>query len=487
MSGPEGRALEWSLGLRNRASGKYLTQETFGFALNCNGGSLKKKQTLYLEPTADGRVNIRTHLNRYFVGLADGTFKADAESVGPDTAWTIEAQVDGTWALKSAHGYYAHGSGDKLSAFTKDLPADGKWVVHLAMHPQINLLNIMRKRFAHLEGGELHCNEDIPWGEDALINFIFFDEHPDGRYGIMASNGQYLSASGRLVDQPNADCQFLLGFHDNCISLRDSTGSYMSCVGSTATMKANKDKVTKDELFRLQDSEPQFTMQDSRSRYVSIRSSTEVKADQTTVEDTERFQFEIDADGKGSFKTSKSKYWTIGDGAVIAGVAESKGANEKFVLEYHQNRLKIKGANGKYLTVMSNGKIQATGDGSEETSLFCFTLINRPRLLLRGQYGFVGAKGASGRLEVTRARGDIFEVVASNGAYHLRASNGKFWGVDADGVHANSGSPVNFYFEFVRYSKFLIRTEEGHYLEGEQNGGFRATGANATENTLWEY
>jgi hypothetical protein len=35
----EGKALEWALGLRNAVSGKYLTQETFGFAMNVNGES----------------------------------------------------------------------------------------------------------------------------------------------------------------------------------------------------------------------------------------------------------------------------------------------------------------------------------------------------------------------------------------------------------------------------------------------------------------
>lgn len=47
-------ALSWSLGLRSAASGKYLTQESFGFAVNANGKTLKKKQTFYLEVGADG-------------------------------------------------------------------------------------------------------------------------------------------------------------------------------------------------------------------------------------------------------------------------------------------------------------------------------------------------------------------------------------------------------------------------------------------------
>lgn len=465
-----------------------MTQETFGFALNCNGPSLKKKQIFYLEPTADGTVNIRTHLKRYLVGLADGTFKADAESVGPNTAFSIEPQADGTWALKSAHGFYAHGSGEKLSAFTKDLPADGHWVVHLAMHPQINLQNVMRKRFVHLEENELHCNEDVPWGEDALINFVFFEEHPHGRYGLLASNGQYLSASGRLVKDPTPDTQFLLGFHDNAVSLRDNSGAYISCIGAKAVLKANKDKVTKDELFVLQDSQPQFTIQDNRNRYFSNRSSTEVKADQTTVQDLELFQLELDAEGKGSFKNSKSKYWSIGDGGVVNATADTKGPNEKFTLQYVGNKIKIVASNGKNLDVLSAGKVQATGSGAEETALFTFTLINRPRLLLRGPFGFVGIKGGSGRLEVCKSRGDVFTVTSSAGAYQIRSANtGNYWGIDQDGVHCNASSPANFFFEFISYSKFLIRTEDGKYLEGEQSGLFKATGSGANENTLWEY
>ena len=65
----------------------------------------------------------------------------------------------------------------------------------------------------------------MPWGADALLTFVFFDEHPSGRYGLMAFNGEYLTASGKLAPQPVREAQFLLGFHDDCISLRDEAGS----------------------------------------------------------------------------------------------------------------------------------------------------------------------------------------------------------------------------------------------------------------------
>jgi fascin 1 len=67
------------------------------------------------------------------------------------------------------------------------------------------------------------------------------------------------------------------------------------------------------------------------------------------------------------------------------------------------NRVKFIGANGKHVTVRSNGGLVANGNGSDPTSLFTLTIINRPEIVLRGQFGFVGVKGASGRVEVNRS------------------------------------------------------------------------------------
>jgi len=282
---------------------------------------------------------------------------------------------------------------------------------------------------------------------------------------------------------------FLLGFHDNAISLRDEQGNYLTCIVANGVLKTSKNKITKDELFQLSDSEPQFVITDSRGKQVSIRSSVEVKADQPDVTDQERFQLEIDPSGSGkvAFKCNNTSYWTAGADGTINATAKGKGPSEYLTVEYHGTRVKFIAATGKYITVRSNGGLVANGNGSDPTSLFTLTLINRPEIVLRGQFGFVGLKGASGRVEVNRSHPDTFNLRCVDGAYHLIAG-GKYWTVDRDGVAATSASPVNFYFEFVQRSKFLIKhADSGKYLEGEQAGGFRATGTASNENTLWEY
>jgi len=485
----EVKALEWTLGLRNFASGKFLTQETFGFAMNANGATLKKKQTLTLMSAPDGSVHIRTHLGKYLYGDRDGNFKGDADSPSADTEWTIEPQADGTWALKSAHNFYFHGTGENLSAFEKELPSDGTWTVVLAMHPQVNLYSVMRKRYVHLNNGELQCNEDVPWGDDALITLVFFDDHAEGRYGLMACNGQYLNASGRLTDQAGPDAQFLLGFHDDQISLRDASGSYLSCVGGPGLLKVNKQKITKDELFVLQDSEPQFTIKsNSQNKQVSVRSGLEVKANQSDVTDQERFQMEVGADGTVHFMTNKLKYFGVQDDNTIAAVETKQGAKTGFTVVYQENRVRFLSThNGKYIKVKPNGALIANGDGSSDEGVFTMTIINRPELVLRGQYGFMGIKSESRRITSNSARGAIFTLTPVDGAYTL-SLDGKAWSAEPDGVEAKSDVGKHFILEFVESSKCLIKDcESGNYLEGEQAGAVKAIGQGKNINTLWEF
>lgn len=449
-------------------------------------------------------------------GDKDGNVKGDVDSPSAETEWTIIPQADGTWGLKSKYGFFFHGTGDKLTAFIggDDVPADGKWVVHLAMHPQINLYNVMRKRYVSLavSGDELTCEEDVPWGDDALLSLIFFNEHPTGRYGIVSSNGKYLESTGRLVESSNEKCQFLLGFHDDQISMCDSEGNFLVCVGSKGIVKVNtaKASITKDALFKIQDSEPQFILRNVfKDMNVSCRNGAEVKADQKTsdVQDTERFQFEVN-DGEVHIMSDKLKYWSPRDDGSISVETDKMSANTAFVIDYSEGnivRMQHK-ATGKYVIAKPNGATFATGTANDEAGAFELNIINRPTLILRGQYGFLGLKGASGRVECNRSQPTVFKLESKNGQYFI-SSEGKYWSVDSDGVTANSSAPVAFYLEFTQKSKCLIKhAETGFYLEGEQNGGyayhfvyslypfsspfsfrFKAKARMEATNSLWEY
>lgn len=75
---------------------KYLTAETFGFKINANGSSLKKKQLWTLEGS-EHQVFLRSHLDRYLAVDQFGNVTCESEdSSDPGCAFQIQLASDGT-------------------------------------------------------------------------------------------------------------------------------------------------------------------------------------------------------------------------------------------------------------------------------------------------------------------------------------------------------------------------------------------------------
>lgn len=82
----------WSVGIIN-AKHKYLTAETFGFKINANGTSLKKKQTWLLEPSGEGdTICLRSHLDRYLAVDQYGNVTCDATEKEPGAYFEIHVR-----------------------------------------------------------------------------------------------------------------------------------------------------------------------------------------------------------------------------------------------------------------------------------------------------------------------------------------------------------------------------------------------------------
>jgi fascin 1/2 len=472
-----GEALAWSFGLRNH-QGLYLTAETFGFRINCNSKVMKKKQIFFLEQdAASGAVFIKTHLNKYLTADAAGNFNGNAEASGADERFTIEAQHNGTWAIKSAHGYYTGGTGEKLTAYTKEISEDRLWVVQLAMHPHVNIRNINRKRFVHLKGDQLTCDEDIPWGEDALISLQMTE---DGRYTLQACDGRFLSSSGALAQSSSSDdTRFTLEFHGGNVAFRSAQDNYLTCLGGDGKLKCSKKDVGKDELFVLQDSEPQLKLTAWNGKKVSVRSGIEVSANQSTSEDGESFQIEINkVTRKWSFRTFKDVFWKCNDDATVHGSAEKRDDNSWFTIVWNGPKLAIKASNGKYLATKKSGQVCATSDTIDEFSEYVFEVINRPKLVLRGEHGFVGTL-PSGLLECNKSGPEVFHMHVTGGVCEIRGGNGKYWKVGDNSVITVTGdSPTPMFLEFVENTKFLTRAgaPTAPPPQGGPNGAFPAPG-----------
>ena len=491
------QTLKWTFGLLN-SSKYYLTAETFQSKVVCNGKTMKKKQIWTLERISETTVALKASTGRYLTAESGGELNGSGESVGDNQKFEFaNTQPDGKIAIKSVtHSRYIGGSGDMLTCYTteKDLSPLNFFTIHLAMHPQINLRNSNRKTYCHLDSdaGEIRCNEEIPWGLDAMLILEFHD----GKYALRAANTKYLSRTGVLQDRSSAETMFTLVFRGTLVAFRDSGGKYLTAVGASGKVMARKDTIGKDELFVLEDSHPQVQLKASNGKYVSIKDrQEEVHANQSTVEDTEIFQMEAvdrtDRSGnvKWAFRSNNKLYWNS-EKTIQSNQKDFAADSAQFAVEWLGTHIAVRASNGKYVSVKPNGTMCANSSEVTEECRFLFEFINRPILILRGCYGFVGVKGASSILECNRSQYDVFGVANNSGAYQLAGANGKFWTVDApdNTLSCTSDTPVDFKIELRAHTHMVIIAPNGHYLKGAQNGGFTATGGTSVDsNTLWEY
>nr|XP_057918551.1 fascin-2b isoform X2 [Doryrhamphus excisus] len=482
--------LKLQFGMINH-EGRYLTAETFGFKVNASAPSMKKKQmwTLEQDPQDTQVVYLRSHLRRYLASDKDGKVTCDADGRNSDCRFLIVAQSDGRWALQSErHLRFFGGSRDYLSCFAQVITDAELWVVHLALHPQANLLSVARKRYAHLsmEDGEIAVDVNIPWGVAALLTLVYLN----GKYCLKTCDSRFLSNDGKLVKDISRSTAYILELMCGKLAFKDCEGKYLSPMGPTGTLRSGRcSKPGKDELFDLEESHPQVVLMAANGKYVSMRQGVSLSANQEDETDMEIFQMEIDKESsKCTFRTSQGNYWSLVAHGGIQTTATEVSANTMFAMEWIGHKVAIKANNGKYICTKKNGHLLAVSDSIGEDEQLSVKLINRPMLILRGENGFICHHKNSNTLDASRSVYDIFSLQFSNGAYHIKGVTGRFWYVNSAGLVCSDGEvPEDFSLELLERGRLAIRGKNGQYLRGDQGGTLKADGLNLSSSALWEY
>jgi len=483
----------WAVGLLNSSS-KYLTAETFGFKTNANGVSLRKKQTWRLEPSGgDGdSISLRSHLGRYLSVDSFGNVTCDAEEKDVGSFFEIHVKNEcGRWGLRNvSRGYFLGSDADKLTCTAK-VPSNGQlWSLHLCARPQVALRSVGRKRYARLsEGGdEISVDSNVPWGAHTLFTLEF----RDGHYALHTSNNKYLTRDGKLQEVCERENLFSLEYHRGQLALRDCASLYLAPIGSKALLKTRSHTITKDELFLLEDSLPQAAFVAAlNSRFVSVKQGVDVTANQDEISDDEMFQLEFDVGtSRWYIRTMKDKYWTLETQGGIQASADKKSSNALFELCWGSDgSVGFRGNNGKYVGAKRSGHLYANCEAGEEQAKFYFYLVNRPKLVLKCEQGYVGYKSTScPRLECNKTSYETIGVERDQkGLVHFKGSSGKYWVVSGEEVTADGEVPHKFSIELREPTRIAIKTKDGRYLNALKNGKFALDGVESEKATKWEF
>lgn len=81
----------------------------------------------------------------------------------------------------------------------------------------------------------------------------------------------------------------------------------------------------------------------------------------------------------------------------------------------------IKGPDGKFLSNKQTGILYSTGKTLEDTNKFKLVIVNRPSLVLKSEFGFVGSGFKGSQFVCNKAKYDILKVTPDgNGSYTIQ-------------------------------------------------------------------
>ncbi|CAF1230727.1 unnamed protein product [Adineta ricciae] len=484
--------LYWSLGLIS-SKGKYLTAETFGCKINATGTSLKRKQKwMIIYNIPNDCVYLQSPLNRYLSTDKYGRLKCDMHDIDDDCRFQLEYNRDGQWALKSVtYGMYLGGDNDQLHCFSK---TPEWWSPHLALHPQINLKHVLRKRYAKLEDDEIHIDEIIPWGSDAIIAVEYLNDH----YCIRSSNGYYFHKDGKLSIEQTEETLFTIELHKGYITFKDCDGCYLTAIGPLGIMTTRNRTAGKDEQFLLEESKLQICLVAPNGKLVSIKQGIDLSANQYERDQSSIFQLEYDDDLQAyQIRTYDNKYWTIG-GLSIQATAEKKSAETSFHIQsVGHGHVTFQASNGKFIVPHATGNMRAVSDQiSLPDAYFLLKFINRPFCVFKCDFGHVGYRNKQSRvLECNKALFTLFtleeaaEETHSEGVVYLKGSDGLYWEISNDlNISVSACEPSKFSLELCSASsRVVIKAPNGMYLRAEQSGSIQAICQNSRQATQWEF
>ena len=181
---------------------------------------------------------------------------------------------------------------------------------------------MLRKCYAKLDDDEIHIDDIIPWGSEAILCVEYLNQHQ--RYCIRSSNGLYFHRDGNLVDKQTDSTLFTIELQKGYVTFKDAHQNYLTAVGPLGMMTTRNTTAGKDEQFLLEESKLQISLVAPNGKLVSIKQGIDLSANQRESDQSSIFQLEYDELLQSyHLRTSNNRYWKL-EGLSVQAIAENK-------------------------------------------------------------------------------------------------------------------------------------------------------------------
>ncbi|XP_008055219.1 fascin-3 [Carlito syrichta] len=475
-------------------AGTYLTFETYKSIVTTTAKSLGRRQTWELlvsnEHETQAVVRLRSLQGLYLLCEGDGTVCYGRPRTSHHGCFLLRFHQNCKWTLQCLiSGRYLESNGEDVFCNSRVLSAYHMWTPRLALHVHVILYSPIHRCYARadLTMGRIWVDAAVPCLEECGFLLHLRDEC----YHLETSTHHFLSHVDRLVSQPSSQTAFHMQVRPGgLVALCDGEGGMLYPQGTHRLLGLGSNPVRGEEWFILRHCPTWVSLRSKMRRFISVVYDTEVYAASERLTPMSLFQFECDSESHTlQLRSTNGHYLAQRHHRTVMADGHPMESDTLFRVHWNCGRISLQSSHGRFLTIAANGLLMANASLPGPNEEFGIRLANRPFLVLRGRYGYVGSSSDHDLIRCNLDQPDCIHLLPCHqGIYHFQAQGGSFWSISSFGTFRPWGKfALNFCIELQGSNLLTVLAPNGFYMRADRSGTLLADSEGITKECIWEF
>ncbi|XP_031237195.1 fascin-3 isoform X2 [Mastomys coucha] len=475
-------------------AGTYLTFEAHKSSVTASAKSLGRRQTWEIlvsnEHETQAVIRLKSLQGLYLLCEADGTVCYGRPKTSHHGCFLLRFHRNGKWTFQCIiSGRYLESDGEDVFCNSRVLSAYHMWTPRPALHIHVTLYSPTYHSYARADHtvGRIWVDAAVPCLEECgfLLHF------QDGCYHLETSTHHFLSHVDRLVPKRSPQTAFHLQVRPRgLVALCDGEGGTLYPQGSHLLLGLGSTPVKGEEWFVLQHFPTWVSLKSKSRKFLSVIYDAEVCAASERLTQMSLFQYECDSETPTlQLRSANGYYLAQRRHRTIIADGHPMESDTFFRVNWNCGKITLQCPNGRFLGIASNGLLMANVTIPGPNEELGIRFANRPFLILRGRYGYVGSSSDHDLLKCNMDQPDCIHLLpCRQGIYHFQAQGGSFWSITSFGTFRPWGKfALNFCIELQGSSLLTVLAPNGFYLRADRSGTLLADSEEITKECIWEF
>ncbi|KAF6275984.1 fascin actin-bundling protein 3 [Rhinolophus ferrumequinum] len=475
-------------------AGSYLTYEPYKRTVTADARGLGRRQTWEIlvsnEHDTQAVVRLRSLQGLYLLCEADGSLCYGRPRTSHHGCFLLRFHRNGKWTLQCIiSGRYLESDGEDVFCNSRVLSAYHMWTPRPALHVHVILYSPFNQCYARADPTTCRVWVDAP--VPCLKECGFLLHFEDGCYHLETSTHFFLSHLDRLVSQPSTQTAFHMQVRPGGrVALSDGEGGMLYAQGTHLLLGLGSSPHRGEEWFVLQRCPTWVSLRSKSRKFLSLIYDVEVHAAFEHLTPMSLFQFESDKESHAlQLRSTNGCYLAQRRHRTVMADGHPLESDTFFRMHWNCGRIILQSPSGRFLGIAPNSLLMSNATVPGPNEEFGILLANRPFLVLRGRYGYVGTSSEQDLMQCNMDQPDCIHLLpCRQGIYHFQAQGGAFWSITSFGTFRPWGKfALNFCIELQGSNQLTVLAPNGFYMRSDRSGTLFADSEDITKECIWEF